>query len=351
MGSSIRNPRDMRFQVRTYRETRGLNNGDTPAQKNYQRQFTEHGYSSELPANTGEASRTDHKVDAIHEFVRSELAPRIQTMSANALLTDRREFYYYKMKKTGRRCSCYVVENSPNKQCLICFGTGIVGGFEKFGTFSETLDYTTPNLVMVNMEPTLLEDTRPVFFKLSDGFNTGYVEGVFPLVQNVKTIDTYMLYQPLFNHGAKIKAFDPTGASAYIAKCEDWEPFLLFDKVRVRVEFTRDPKQKNLFSHLYLRYKTAQKQIIFGDIPRSEENLSATQFGFIDAYSEITVFFDGKTVLNFENEDLLYRLSDGKRFKFTTINPNLVAGTLTSWDTRCRYLIPSVDTGLLQVLV
>lgn len=349
MSSSIRNIRDLRNQVRPGRDTRGPTESK-PTQSTYDKSFTAHSTSSVPPAMTGEPSKTDHKVDQVHQVIRDQLAPRIQTLSANAVLSDRREFYHYHMRRSGRRCSCYTVENSPNKICPICLGVGVVGGYEKFGTITEIIDYTTPDLLLVNVEPTLAEDTRPVNFRLQSGFNKGYVEGTIPLRQNIGMVDTYLLRQPIFNRGTRIIAIDPLGNSATIERSEDWTPFLAFDRVRVRIEMERID-EKAVFSNFLLRYKTAENAIIFGDIPRAEENLSGTQFGFYDAYQEISVFFDSKTITRFQNEDILIRLYDNRRFKIVMVNQNVVAGTNTSTDVRARYLIDSVDSGLVSLLV
>ena len=40
--------------------------------------------------------------------------------------------------------------------------TGVVAGYEKFGTRAEVLDYTSPGLVMVNVEPNFDEDTAGI---------------------------------------------------------------------------------------------------------------------------------------------------------------------------------------------
>jgi len=90
----------------------------------------------------GSYSNTDHKVDAVHQVIKEQLAPRIAQKSANAVLSDRRAFFYYKRKKNGRRCSCFGNETSPDSDCLVCYGTGFVGGYDKYGTHSEIIDYT-----------------------------------------------------------------------------------------------------------------------------------------------------------------------------------------------------------------
>lgn len=243
------------------------------------------------------------------------------------------------------------METSPSKQCAICYGSGLVGGYDKFGTVTEVLDYTSPNLMLVNVDPTLGQDTRPVFLQLSPGYNKGFAEAVLPIKANIGSPDTYLLGQPIFNRGARIRAFDPDGNSAYINGPDDWIPFLAFPNVRVRVELTKINNEKSIFSHLFFRYQITDpnRHIVYGDVPRAEETISSSQFGFMDIYQELGIFFDGKTIASFQNEDILYRITDGLRFKIVMTKVNRVATTVTSWDIRCRYLIKDIDSGLLSV--
>jgi hypothetical protein len=347
MSSSIRNIRDKRG-LSTHRERREDTRKGENLPKTYDAKFTAHSSSVELPALSGEASRTDHKIDHAHEILR-EQAQRIQTMTANAILTDRREFFYYKRKKTGRRCSCFLTETSPDNQCHVCLGVGVVGGYDKHGTITEILDFTSPGLVLVNVEPTLSEDTRPVYLKLSKGATFGYAECEVPVRANVGEIDTYMLFQPIFNRGAKLFAVDPVGNKTEIKGCDDWKPFLEFDKIKIRVEFSGGD-ERPLISHVMLRYKILPDLKIYGDVERAQENLAGHQFGFYDMYAEIQIAFDGKTIRNFQNEDVLYRLEDQRRLKITAVTDNFFASTLTSSDIRARNLISEIDKGSFNLL-
>jgi hypothetical protein len=121
--------------------------------------------------------------------------------------------------------------------------------------------------------------------------------------------------------------------------------------MKVIIVLETKQNEKAIFSHFFLRYKTERNQIIYGDVPRSEENLLGSQFGFFEMYQEITVFFDGKLITKYEIGDLLYRLNDNKRFKLVTINDNIIGGVLTSVDTRARYLLNNVDMVLTTFLV
>lgn len=322
MYSNIKNLRDIREQrfTETYREQR-----------------------TDVPSNT------DHKIDALHEIVNEQLAPRIQQKSFNAATVDRRYFYYFQKRFTGRRCSCFIYETSPDAGCRICYSTGVVNGYEKFGTRSESVDFTTPDLIMVNVEPNLQDNTRPVYLRLKSGYNTGYVEARFNLKNNINEIDTYLIHQPIFNRGVKVRIFDPQGNDRYVNGPLDFKDFLNKEYIRVRLEYTLFDANP-IVSHFYFRYKLQKLIQIYGDIAKGEEALQQSQIGTFDMYQEIPIFFDGRTVTNFQNEDILIRLSDNRRFKVVGMTKNVVANTLTSIDVRARFLISSIDTGSMSIL-
>jgi len=344
LGSSIRNNRDQRGNARTSRERRDNTNGGK-LQKTYDASFTAHSTNTTPPAFTGEPSDTDHKIDHVHEIIRDQLAPRIQTKSANAVLSDRREFLYFRRKRTGRRCSCYTSQTSPDNQCPICLATGVVAGYEKFGTRAEVLDFTSPGLVMVNVEPNFDEDTRPVYLRLRDGYDRGYVEAQLQIKNNTGVVDNFMLYQPIFNKGTKVFATDPLGNTAEIKDRGDLEPFLAHNNVKIRIDFTR-VDEKPVISHFIMRYRIRDSLVVYGDLSRAEEEFAGLQSGVYEAYQEIPIFFDGKTLTRFNNEDVLFRCRDSRKFKIVLVNENVVAGVLTSTDVRARYLIPSMDVGI-----
>jgi hypothetical protein len=218
-----------------------------------------------------------------------------------------------------------------------------VGGFEKYGTKTEVIDFTSPNLKMVNCEPNFDQNTRPVYFRLKDGYDYGYVEAQIPVLNNIGEIDTFMLFQPVFNRGTRIIAIDPLGFEQVITEKDDFIPFLAYDRMRIRLEFNRGD-ERPLVSHFLLRYKTANDQVVFGDIPTSDEEITGSNLGLFDSYQEISIYFDGFTITRFNNEDVLYRLEDGRRFKIISTNENRFGGgVLTSTTVRVRYLIQGVD--------
>jgi len=91
--------------------------------------------------------------------------------------------------------------------------------------------------------------------------------------------------------------------------------------------------------------------IIWGDIPRSEEQYTGIETGIFETYKELTIFFPYRPVLKFRNDDVLYRCVDGRMFKIVIANENIIANILTSTDVTARYLIKDIDVGITRHLL
>ena len=352
MGSSLRNDRDKRYSPSTYRDHRAETQGGS-LQNRYDESFTAHSTDFKPAHLDGHESRTDHKVDYVHEMARDWMVPQIQTMSRNALLTDRHLFYYYRRKRTGRRCSCYLYETSPDSGCHVCLGTGIVGGYEKHNTVTEIIDFTCPETKLTNIDLTLGEDTRPVYFRLADGYDSGQIEAVFRVRKNIGKLDTYMLFQPVFNKKTKVFAKTMTIPEVLITRAEDLEPLLAEKEIMFRI-FMEKGDERPLVSHFLFRYIIHKDMVVFGDTIRAQENLSGiSPVGFIDSYQELEIFFDAMQIKRYENEDILYRLKDNKRFKIISLKENRIAGGImnTSNDVVARFCLPNIDLGIHNLLV
>lgn len=275
----------------------------------------------------GSYSHTDHKIDAVNSVVRDQLAPRMAQLSANAILSDREAFFYYKRKKNGRRCSCFQDESNPDSDCRICYGTGFVGGYDKFGTHQEIVDFTLPYIVAVGCD--LDYNNRAVAF---EGQKGSYIEAEIDLPKNAKAIDTYYL-------GCDNSAFFRVEASngsttKVINSGADLEEFL-GNKFKVKIHFLKP----GYFKFLMIRARILDDLRVYADLANNSEAPSLDMFGEYESLSEIDVTFAGTFVSYVGNKDLMYRLSDGSRLKITSSQANIVSGTLVSLDVRARFLI------------
>lgn len=275
----------------------------------------------------GSYSDTDHKVDAIHEVIRDQLADRIAQKSSNAGMSDRREFFYYKRKTNGRRCSCYGDELSADSDCGVCYGTGFVGGYDKYGTFTEIIDFTRPKVFAVD---TLLDyDARTIGFSGNKG---AYVEFSLHLPKNGKAIDA-------FHFGVdKQEAFNLEIISPFskVINSKDDLKEALGVEVRARINFLKD---NSYFQYLMIRTTVLEDIIVHGDCANYTAAPNSEMFGEFETMNEIDITFTGKNMGIVSNKDILYRLRDGAKLKITNNNRIIVANVLTSINANARFLI------------
>lgn len=275
----------------------------------------------------GSYSDTDHKVDAVHEVIRDQLAHRIAQKSSNAGMSDRRAFFYYKRKTNGRRCSCYGDELSPDSDCGVCYGTGFVGGYDKYGTITEVIDFTRQKTFSYNTR--LDYDARTIGFAGNEG---SYVEFSLNLPKNSKEIDA-------FHFGVdKQEAFQLEIISPFqkIIKSKDDLKDAIGIEVRARVNFL---KRDCYFQYLIIRVSVLEDILVYGDCANYTSAPSSEMFGEFESMQEIDITFTGKYMNVVGNRDILYRLQDGAKLKVTDNNKVVVSSVLTSVNTRARFLI------------
>lgn len=275
----------------------------------------------------GSYSNTDHKVDAVHEVIRDQLAHRIAQKSANAGLSNRRSFFYYKRKNNGRRCSCYGDELSPDSDCGVCFGTGFVGGYDKYGTFTDVIDFTKPKIFTYNTRIDF--DVKTVGFSGDEG---SYIEFTLSLPKNGKGIDAMHFgvdRQESFN----LEIISPF--NKIIKNKDDLKDAIGID-VRARINFL---KSNSYFQYLIIRTTILNDTIIYGDCSNYVSAPTSELFGEFETMQEIDITFTGTNMGIIGNKDILYRLQDGAKLKITDNKKIIVSSVLTSVDARARFLI------------
>jgi hypothetical protein len=275
----------------------------------------------------GSYSNTDAKVDAVHQVIKEQLAPRIAQKSANAVLSDRRAFFYYKRKNNGRRCSCFGQETNPDSDCSVCYGTGYVGGYDKYGTHTEIIDFTKPYIFTAGVQFDF--DNRTVGFA---GVAGSFIETDIEFPRNSRSVDTFYLG---VDHGEKFKVTVISPSVKVITKPEDLNQFLNLGKMRIRIDYLDDA----YFQFLMLRFAIKEDHTVYADIANNLAAPSLDGFGEFESLAEIPMTFAGSSMSMIENKDILYRLYDGAKLKVTGSTKNIVSGTLTEVTVNARFLI------------
>jgi hypothetical protein len=292
-------------------------------------------------------SRTEYLEDEPHKQAIEQLLPQIAAESQQAAKPARQVFLYYRRKLSGRRCSCFTVETSPDGFCPICFGSGFVGGWDLHGCRTEVIDVTHPNLKLVNIDAAFSEGLRPTPFQLVDGSKTGYIETEIAILRNIKKTQLIQEYVGQKRKGVDYKVLVRAPSEANFTTLTDdslaarlGESKLLF---RIQLNRANTGLPSIRFNHLFLRYQLIPDVRMYGDMNLAEETFSLGDLGFTDAFATLSLYVP--TPFDYiRMEDFLIRQSDQRRFKITRFERNAVSEILLSHMVYGRLLIPGNDS-------
>ena len=287
--------------------------------------------------------KTQFKEDFPHEIALKDLVPRIQSRARDAVAVDRVDTFFFQRKQNGRRCSCFIVESSPDWLCPVCFGTGTVGGYTKFGTVDVTIDSTHPSLRMINVRPLYELNTRPVLLGLDDSALNGYIEVDVNVRQSTGILD-------LWNMNIRESNMTEFNNITALVKTETESTFVpiteqnLNDRIAqqhlvFRFELSRRTlSDKNpIFCNFYLRAKLIDNLVVRVDIPRDRESITLAEFGIFNSWTTISAYFDS-TMPRIHVEDFIFRCRDQELWKVVDSSPNRPLDILTSHDATLRLI-------------
>lgn len=288
-------------------------------------------------------TKTDHMVTHTREIAQ-ELALRAAQQVDNALSVDTRWFYYYRRRNVGRRCSCVSGEQSQaSATCSVCYGTSVVGGYDKYGTWTEVVDCTYPGLDLINVvnKP----EPRPSRLVLDPLATTGVVQARVRIRPNAGYIDNFHVAMS----GAVTITMRGSNSATWVPATSDNLPSLLnaqYIDFRIRLHRSSIREQSPTFLKLFLRYGLLPKSEIQlpGDIPPNTESISLQEYGFDEQFGTINCVMGsaghGRTskITTFSNEDFLYNLERARYWKITEVKPNYALGVYMSFDLTARWV-------------
>lgn len=287
-------------------------------------------------------SRTDGLVGPARQIA-EQLIQQVVKINSNALSVDTRYFYYYKRRAAGRTCSCLLGEqNTPDGTCNICFGTGITGGYDKYGTYSDTLDYTTPMLNMSGVVPDF--NTRPILMVLDSQSTTGWIEATFDVRKNRGYVDSiraiYSSRSGFSTVTPTVRAFGAPLSSAVPLSEDNLRSFIVTaPKITIRVTMTRASLDvvSPAFSSIYFRYGLLPKDRlqIPGDIPTNTETVNLQEYGFEEQFGITQIVFDNR-ITSYTQDDFFYYPEQDKVYKATEVAPKYAIGKYMGFDVNCR---------------
>ena len=272
-----------------------------------------------------DCSRTDHYGDKVH-YMAEDMMRRVRKMGHNALDVDVRIFWLYTRLKNGRRCSCFSGSNvEPCGECVTCFGTGIVGGYEKFGTHSEWIDPSC-RYNAVNVYSEISNNGVVPCIQLCDNAVFGYLETTIDIGYNIGELDYYWERTSGISAAAKIKVYvKPVDSPYEYSESSDAiiASFLKegYRKLQFKIEFSRSnlscesPKLYNVL----VRYrtkpmfdvvengKTIQGYSLKCDINPSETSeLFDTNGGANSSFTGLQIDVDPMVFNNYTSDDIMY---------------------------------------------
>jgi len=288
----------------------------------------------------GIAQNTEQKQNYPHEIARDQMVPKIVDRNLDAINVDPHLFHFYQRKQMGRRCSCYNVETSPDGLCQVCWGTGIVGGYTKWGTVDHVIDVTAPKVNAVNVLPSFDQQIRPVMFVLANTATSGYIQTRINITSNSGILDALQIIPHNIKQGNKVIAYVKRSTDLTWTELDDpdiLEGMLDASFLDFRVVLWRASPESEIpfLSHIMLRYRLRENISIKGDIPRVPESQTLAEFGLFDSFSAITIWTANEPSV-VTTEDFFHEISTGRRWKIIESNPNTPEGILTSHDLQAR---------------
>ncbi len=273
-----------------------------------------------------------------HKIAVDQLIPRVAERNKKALETVPLSVHFYPAIRAGRRCSCFDIESSADGQCEACFGTGVVGGYEKYGTTVEVLDVTRPSIRTANVMPDWSARRKPLPFVLISGALRGVVDARVQLTTNTGKVDA-LAAEYSTNEGAGIEAYvrGPADTEYVEISKEAIAQRLANPWIDIRVVLTRATAKTEtpLLKTLYLRYQNFVGNDVIVNVPRVQKSIALQEFGVMDDYSVINFYLDNR-LKSITTEDFFVSVEGDTRWKIISVKPNSPHGQLTSWDADVR---------------
>ncbi len=271
------------------------------------------------------------------------LAKKQARMGTNAVSSvDKRDVYFFRKKTFGRVCSCAMGTSSPSKNCRICYGKGFVGGYEKYGTWTEVIDYTLPEIEFVNVEPAHDLNVVPTLFRLKSGAKKGVIKATLRLRKNAGYCDAFQIVDSTENGNSVEVLVREVGTTSWIeATTQNMTTLMHSEQLEFKVTLARRSAsfETPYFSHIMLRYGLLpyDKLTLPVDIPRNTEGISMLDAGWDESFGSLSVFMDNR-VHTIQNDDMLFFPEKNRWVEVTEVQPFHAVDTVLSFDVTCQFV-------------
>lgn len=267
--------------------------------------------------------------------------PAYREREKTALKGEYVDTSYYQAIYSGRRCSCWGTNTAAAKNCRICYGRGIVGGWLKYGTEQWILDATTPDLTMTNVQMNTAAE-GPLIFSLTEEADYGEIEAPGTFNGCAGAVDMIDLIQ-WDEEGKNVAWYIQTVAAP------DWIP-LTRDNVyrllgkqpqifRVKATLRRPSTHADspLIAKCHLRiHRTKDDETrIRINRPRMTHQMTLAELGVTDDWATQRWWLDA-TLPNVTDQDWFYERTRQIRWKVTDTDKMAPQNYLLAWDITLR---------------
>ena len=266
------------------------------------------------------------KGDSPRKIAQRIIKDQVAQRPLTAVLVDRHHIFYFQKKTHGRLCDCTLNERLASYlSCPLCYGTGRVGGYEKFGTITSVMDLTIPSCqqnLMLNWSE------RPKNFILDTLAKEGWIWWRIKIMPNIGQVDICKL----------ITKHNEGQAKLYVNGSDnpDWpallkEPYLDF---MVKLERKKTNYLSPMLWGVFFRYKVARTEFLC-DVPKDELNISLQDLGIYDFRQERSFFLTSELPM-VSTQDFMFEKEIEKSFKIIKLTKEAPLGILHSWRVSSR---------------
>ena len=258
---------------------------------------------------------------------------------------------FYQQLRSGRRCTCWGSNTNASGSCEVCYGTGIVGGFLKYGCAQWILDATAPNLTLNNISILMTKQEGPHLFGLAEGAVSGEIiipgdlqgnwgrPGACPREEGpVDVIDSQFWEDKdgqisFFIRSPQFTAWRPLTKEHLTTLLQYPQRF----DVRITMQRPGVEAETPLLQHLMLRVFRTNKAAtqMKANRPRGTHAQSLAELGVLDEWTSERWWFESR-VPNLTDLDWFLDINRNIRWKAVDTDKMAPQDVTLSWDVTVR---------------
>jgi hypothetical protein len=281
--------------------------------------------------------------------------PALRRRNAISLDADPVELHFYSELVRGRECSCIGRSENPSSACPTCFGVGIVGGYNKYGTTQVVVDPTLPNSASSGIKIAVPPE-GPEAWVLEDNALFGVLEATIHFEGHCGPVDHLGLLGYEGGEGGSVGwSIRPLGRNEFccnelspIEVSGNWLPLTaqtlqeLTTKpqlLRVRLQLSRTgtaaKSPVGVRALLRIKREPSSETVIRANRPQITRAIALAELGQLDEWTTANYWTDHKLPL-ITSRDWLYDLDSRERWKIVDAKDLAPQNYLLSWDLTCR---------------